>query len=220
MTSQGPLGGVGMLWYGAPESLWQHNMEEHTDLTFTLDNQGFQMALQWNMDRWDGAFICLPWCEKLIYPVLLICKFALRVTWEMGAWSQDNIHNRAVTEKNIQYILVIFLVIYKFTFWEVQWFNPLAVLLYVQKNKPLPQQRNPLSNLTIFIIFELSARGMTRDSHLNIQIALQTFNDVWKASISIDKLWSVVGKVHFFWKHSFYSVSTPLKTWRVFHPCF
>lgn len=45
MTSQGPVGEVGMLGYGALESLWQHNLEEHTDLTFTVDNQSFQSII-------------------------------------------------------------------------------------------------------------------------------------------------------------------------------
>ena len=72
MTSQGPMGGVGMLWYRALESLWQHNLEEHSDLTFTLNNQGFQRVWKWNIDLCDDSFICLPWCENLIYPVLLI----------------------------------------------------------------------------------------------------------------------------------------------------
>lgn len=77
MTSQGPMGGVGMLWYGALESLWQHNLDKHTDLTFTLDNQGFLRVLKWNIDLSDDGFICPPWCENSIYPILLLQKFAL-----------------------------------------------------------------------------------------------------------------------------------------------
>lgn len=121
MTSQGPMGGVGMLWYGALESLWQHNLDEHIGLTFAPDKQGFSEGSKVKyIPLWCWFHLCSTgWKPHISYHR------------EMGGWAQDPRQQTLISSKQehwLENISIFFLRPHKFTFLVVHCANPLVVL--------------------------------------------------------------------------------------------
>lgn len=75
MTSQGPLGGVGILWYAALESLWQHRLEEHNNICTGQSAFSGGFKVKYRAFWWCFHLSCMV--SKPIYTALLMREFDL-----------------------------------------------------------------------------------------------------------------------------------------------
>lgn len=136
-------------------TIWNSTLTWHLYWTIT----GFQRVSKWNLNLCDDDFICFPQCENLIYPLARWYDYlrthdghSQRVLWFLL--------NRRTDWK----ILVILLLPNKFTFLEMRKSLGCVVYIYIYQihiSEKLPDKRKPhSSNFTVFIIFDLSVRGM------------------------------------------------------------